>query len=336
MKLADALRTVQESAPPGSEPFRVFLACGFTPLHLQTYLGAFLRLQGPRQAVAVQTGLYGDCLGSVERAGEAEVEAAAVVVEWSDLDPRLGLRGLGGWRPSDLADILATARDRGERFAAALARAAERLPVAVCLPTLPLPPVDFMPGWRGGSFALELRAAAAALAARLSCHPRIRVVNPQRLDLRSPPAERLDVRSELASGFPYRLAHASAVAEWLALLLRPPQPRKGLITDLDGTLWSGVVGEVGIEAIAWDLDHRAHAHALYQQLLAALAETGVLLAAASKNAPDMVEAALARPDLVLPRDRFFPLEIHWQTKSSSVKRILRDLERRRRECRLRG
>jgi FkbH-like protein len=322
MKLAEALRITQEPALPEAEPLPVFLACGFTPLHLQTFLTAYLKKADPRRPPVLQTGLFGDTLGSLEGLPERGVAAAAVVLEWADFDPRLGLRQTGGWSPKDLTDILATARARAARFAEAIDRAAESHPVAVCLPTLPLPPLDFAPTWRAGAFTLELRAEVAALAARLGRSARVRLVNPQHLDQRSPPAERLDVRMELASGFPYRTPHAAVVAEQLALLLRPPPAKKGIITDLDDTLWSGVVGDVGVENISWDLDHHTQGHALYQQFLASLADAGVLVAAASKNDPAVVEAALARPDLVLPRDRLFPLEVHWQPKSGSVARIL--------------
>lgn len=319
MKLVEALQMVQQPAAEGAEPLRVLLACGFTPLHLQTYLGAYLRQRCPRHAVAVETGLFGDCIGSLERAAET---SCAVVLEWSDLDPRLGVRQLGGWRPSDLPDILATVSAGAARFASAIEQAARRLPVAVCMPTVPLPPVDFVPGWRGGAFTHELHAVAAALAVRISRQPRVRLVNAERLDQCSPAADRRDVRMELASGFPYRPAHAAAVAEMLSLLLHPPQPRKGIITDLDNTLWAGVVGDAGVEKVSWDLDNHTHMHALYQQLLASLAEAGVLIAVASKNDPQIVEAALARPDLVLTRNCLFPLEVHWQAKSASVARIL--------------
>jgi len=147
-------------------------------------------------------------------------------------------------------------------------------------------------------------------------------VSPQRLDQCSPPGQRLDVRSDLTAGFPYRLAHASAVAELLALLLRSPTPKKGLITDLDETLWAGILGEVGHEGISWDLDRHSHGHALYQQMLNALAEAGVLLAVASKNDPRAVERAFEREDLLLAQERVFPREVHWQPKSESVARIL--------------
>jgi len=57
---------------------------------------------------------------------------------------------------------------------------------------------------------------------------------------------------------------------------------KGLITDLDGTLWLGIVGETGVAGVSWSLAEHAQIHGLYQQLLRHFSEMGVLLAVASK------------------------------------------------------
>jgi FkbH-like protein len=113
------------------------------------------------------------------------------------------------------------------------------------------------------------------------------------------------------------------MAEMLARLISDPPPKKGLITDLDDTLWKGLVGEVGVDCIAWTLEHGAQIHGLYQQLLVALAGAGILLGAASKNDPAVVEAAFARTDLIVTKDHLFPIEASWEPKSRSVARILR-------------
>ncbi len=323
MKFAEAIRIVQAKAPAGARPLAVALACGCTAEQLKVFLTAHLKTLFPDRGATVAAGLYGDCLGNLERLRATRAEALAVLLEWPDLDPRLGLRAAGGWGPAELADIVATVEAQATRFEAALTRAAEAMPVALCLPTLPFPPAPLMPGWRLADCELQVRARVYALAAHAVRLPGVRLLNPQRLDQLSPPAERLDVRADLLSGFPYRPPHASTVAELLARLLQDAPPKKGLITDLDDTLWRGLLGEVGADGVSWSLDRHSHAHALYQQLLRSLAETGVLIAVASKNDPARVEEAFRRQDLLLPRDRVFPVEAHWGSKSESVGRILR-------------
>ena len=122
------------------------LACGFTPLHLTTFLAAHLQRCLPASRVEVKTGLYGDLAGNLERISGCD--AAAVAIEWQDLDPRLGYRSLGGWGPSEVTDIATTVPASLARLASAIRRA-PAVPFAICLPTLPLPPAFVAPGFAG-------------------------------------------------------------------------------------------------------------------------------------------------------------------------------------------
>jgi FkbH-like protein len=136
-------------------------------------------------------------------------------------------------------------------------------------------------------------------------------------------ASRLDLKSEYASGFPYRLAHAAELARLHAKQISSPTVKKGLITDLDDTLWLGILGEEGADGVAWDLQHGAHGHGSYQRFLQSLGHLGVLLAAASKNDEENVRSAFARSDLLLSPTALYPVEAHWGPKSESVSRILK-------------
>ena len=294
MNLVEALEIFKQALPEDAHPLRTFLACGFTPLHLQTFLAAHLRKRLPKQRVEVKTGLFGDLAGSIERLQTSECDILAVVIEWQDLDPRLGIRSLGGWRTTDLPDILKSANQAAARLDQALRRTSEFMPVCICLPTLPLPPLFTTPTRQAGDYELQLRQLVASFAASIS-----------------------------SGSFPYKLPHASAIAELLAALIQNPTPKKGLITDLDNTLWAGILGEVGTDGISWDLDQHAHMHGLYQQFLGSLASAGVLIAIASKNDPALVEKAFERKDLILPKESVYPFEVHWSRKSESVQRILK-------------
>lgn len=324
MKLKDALKLLhQADAPKGRAPFIGFLACGFEPLHLKTFVAAQLKQRLPQYQVSVETGVFGDLLGNIERGVRLKADCLGLILEWADLDPRLGLRHLGGWRPADLQDILKTAGATIAHLQQLIQPIAEKLPLAVCLPTLPLPPMTHTTVWQSNGFDVGLRQILCNFAAQVSSQRGVRLVNSQWLDINSSLASRRDVKSELAFGFPYQLEHASVVAGALVGLMCPRTPKKGLITDLDETLWSGVLGEVGVQGISWDLVNRSQVHGLYQQLLASLAEAGTLIAAASKNDAAIVKEALARDDLVLPGDRVFPVEAHWGPKSESIGRILK-------------
>ncbi len=320
MKLTEALRILRH-APKSAPAFHAGLACGYTPLHMQTFLAAHLQQRLTDRRVTIATGLYGDLAGTLAGWKDADLHGIACSLEWADLDPRLGYREAGAWGPAALADILSGAMAMLDRTAAAVEAIRPETPVAVCLPTLPLPPLFHTPGWQAAEGRLALEQKLAETASRMA--RRCSLADSARLAEDSPPAGRYDVKSELLTGLPYTLAHASAVSSALALLLAPPTPKKGLITDLDDTLWRGIAGEIGTENIAWDLAGHAQLHGLYQKLLASLAEEGVLIGVASKNDPATVQRAFERDDLLLRADRIFPMEVHWGPKSGSVERILR-------------
>lgn len=322
MKLVEALELLAQPVLKEDPDFRLFLACGFTPLHLQTFLEAQLRIRLPQRRVGITTGLFGDLTGNIERLEPSGVHALAVVLEWGDLDSRLGIRRLGGWRPSNLPDIAESAEQAAARLQRVLLKVSRLLPTVVCMPTLPLPPLFWTPPDRAASFELHLHQTVASLAASLSGQPGIHIANAQLLGECSPPSQRFDLKSDVITGFPYSLSHASAIAELLARLLENRSPKKGLITDLDDTLWAGILGEDGVNGISWHLERQTHMHGLYQQFAASLAGAGVLIGVASKNDPALVEQAFDRIDLHISRSDIFPFEVHWSRKSESVKRIL--------------
>jgi FkbH-like protein len=322
MNLLHALELLKQPVAEPASDREVFLACGFTPLHLKTFLAAHLRHCLPNDRFKIGIGLYGDLVGSLERLQPSRGMVVCALVEWGDLDPRLGIRSLGGWRSADTIDIVESARRQSERLADLIKQLAEKAPVYVSTPTLPLPPMFTTRGGQAHHYECQLREINASLATSLSAHKRVRLLSSQLLDELSPLARRFDVKAEITTGFPYSLEHASTLAELLAGLIQDSPPKKGLITDLDDTLWAGILGEIGADRIAWDMAGHAHMHGLYQKFLGSLASSGVLLAVASKNDPALVEQAMARNDMILSKESLFPIEAHWKPKSESMGRIL--------------
>lgn len=322
MKLADALLAARQPAADGVPARQIWLSCGFNALHLKTYLAAYGRQRFPESGVSVADGLFGDFFGNLERSRSSGAEGAVVVVEWSDLDPRLGLRHAGGMGLSVAADTVDEARRSLDRIRSLLAGVGAVMPVAIVGPTLPLPPLGHTYPAQMDRWEVELMSQVASAQREWVSLAGVRTVSSSYLSEISPPGTRRDVRMDLASGFPYTLEHAAALAGALIPVLYPSPPKKGLITDLDNTLWKGIIGEDGPDGVAWSLSGHAQHHGLYQQFLAALAERGVLIAIASKNDPDAVVRMLSHPELLLPNQSIFPVEANWGPKSESVGRIL--------------
>lgn len=287
---------------------------------MDTFLRAYMRSALPDHAVSVSTGLFGDLAGNLERIPEP-TDAVAIAIEWPDLDARLGVRVFGGWSASLLPDIIASCGRQLSRVEQTLCKL--NVPVAISLPTLPLPPVAFNSPRMSGEFESELRYLLACFARSISAQTNIAVVSREYLDSRSAPADRFDIKSEILTGFPYNASHADHLAECMVSLLRRPEPKKGLITDLDDTLWLGIVGDIGVDAVCWGIDQTGAIHGLYQQFVASLASAGTLVAVASKNTPSVVDEVFRRADILLPRNSVFPIDVNWGPKSESVSRILK-------------
>ncbi|MGB7495876.1 MAG: hypothetical protein WBR14_01240, partial [Candidatus Acidiferrum sp.] len=110
MKLLEALKILEGVKRRKGELFTCFLATGMNPLHLGTFLVAELGLIYPNQRIDIQRGLYGDFLGNLNRLAGADADCGIVLMEWADLDPRLGLRSATAWSPSTCTDIVSNAR----------------------------------------------------------------------------------------------------------------------------------------------------------------------------------------------------------------------------------
>ena len=101
---------------------------------------------------------------------------------------------------------------------------------------------------------------------------------------------------------------------------------KVCVVDLDHTLWGGVIGEDGLAGIQVSSEYPGAAFQDLQRALLALRERGILLAIASKNnAADALEALDHHPGMLLRREHFAAMEIHWGPKAESLRAIARTL-----------
>lgn len=118
--------------------------------------------------------------------------------------------------------------------------------------------------------------------------------------------------------------HADYLARFLAPLAA--QPVRLIITDLDDTMWSGIVGEVGWSNIDLDREGDGFCSLRYQRFLLGLYERGVLLAICSKNNPEDALAVFRnRPEMLLKENHFAAIQINWDLKSVNVAAILKSL-----------
>jgi len=138
-----------------------------------------------------------------------------------------------------------------------------------------------------------------------------------------------DERMFLASRLPVSAdsfrAYSRGLVRSFSTMFR--SPRKVLCTDLDNTLWGGVLGEDGPDGIATGSAFPGNCYLEYQKYLKQLSSRGILLAIVSKNnEADVREAFQIRSaDLVLNLDSFVATKISWNEKSDSIRELAREL-----------
>lgn len=138
-----------------------------------------------------------------------------------------------------------------------------------------------------------------------------------------------DARMFLSSRVPVAAEFFSAYARGLvrgfSVMFRAP--RKVLCTDLDNTLWGGVLGEDGAEGIATGSAFPGNCYLDYQRYLKQLSSRGILLAIVSKNNDsDVREAFTSRStDLAVSLDDFAACKIGWNDKTQSIRELAQEL-----------
>jgi FkbH-like protein len=95
--------------------------------------------------------------------------------------------------------------------------------------------------------------------------------------------------------------------------------KKCLVLDLDGTLWGGALGEDGIEGIEIGDGYRGEAFLAFQRVIKQIGSQGVIVAAVSKNDPEIVQQALREhPRMALREEDFVEVIADWRPKHENI------------------
>lgn len=102
--------------------------------------------------------------------------------------------------------------------------------------------------------------------------------------------------------------------------------RKVLVTDLDNTLWHGVIGDDGLGGIELS-GPRGEAHVDFQRAIAQLADRGIVLAACSKNDDKTArQPFVEHPDMAIDLTDFAAFVANWEPKAENLRTISRQLD----------
>src|SRR5262245_57517158 len=137
-----------------------------------------------------------------------------------------------------------------------------------------------------------------------------------------------DERKWLTARMPIAADHLKDLAdEWLRFI-HPIVGKtcKALVTDLDNTLWGGIIGEDGMEGISLGGEYPGTAFQAVQRVMLDLYQRGVLLAVCSKNnLSDAMEALEKHPGMLLKPEHFAACRINWDDKAVNLRAIATEL-----------
>ncbi len=172
---------------------------------------------------------------------------------------------------------------------------------------------------RPDSLRARIEAWNAHLVTLAKSHPHLELLDVTALQATLGYAQTFDARLWEIAGIALTPKATDAMADALLKLLAAQYGdiRKILVTDLDNTLWQGIISEDGVTGICPD----APGFATYQKWLKALASRGVLLAIASKNTPEAITAALCHPANILKEEDFSAIVSGWESKASLIQCI---------------
>ncbi len=98
--------------------------------------------------------------------------------------------------------------------------------------------------------------------------------------------------------------------------------KKGLVLDLDNTLWGGVIGDDGVDGIELGQETSlGQVYSEFQSYVKMQKDLGVVLAVDSKNEMENALAGLAHHDAILKKDDFVEIKANWEPKSENFKKI---------------
>lgn len=289
MNFLEAHRIV--AAFKGGEPLRFVLAMSGAPTQLDIYIRAYAAQQD-REA-KYSTPSFGTLQQSLLDRPQAENEVF-LLMPW-DFIPE------ADWRSGvpEVSQELSNLRARALAFAELLRR---RAPLKLLYVDAPLLPMLLNEAEMNGC-SHWLKGLACELGAEV-LH-----------------GSSFSLSSYLSNGCPIGSGALDATAAAIVrkVTLRTPEPAKVLVTDLDNVMWAGVIAEDGLEGIQCSPDGVGYRHFLYQGLLAKLRREGVLLAAVSRNDPDLAIAPFRSGKTSLQESDFVSCIASYEAKSAQIR-----------------
>ncbi len=234
------------------------------------------------------------------------------------------------WTGDDVPGLVGYLTDRVEQLASLVKQAAERTGTTLLLHTVPLSSTvrDTVLSWRDRA-VLDRGWARLNLALLELADVQGVAVADFVADLAESGVPARDDRLKQYADIAYTDGALMVLARSVRRFLQAKtgQSRKVLALDLDNTLWGGVLGEVGAAGVELGGLYPGKSFKELQKAVLRLRDQGVILALASKNDADHVDASLTEhPEMLLKPEVFSATAVNWQPKALNLKGMAQQLD----------
>lgn len=136
---------------------------------------------------------------------------------------------------------------------------------------------------------------------------------------------------QFSLGHTYQMPYKSEFIEAVSVLIfntikfLASEEKKCIITDLDNTLWGGILGEEGVEKLKIDVTYNGIIYNHYQKFLKQKINEGFLVCICSKNNIDEVKDAFQRLKMPLELNDFTLVKANWNPKHVNIEEISKEL-----------
>jgi len=322
MKLTEAMSIIRQDSKK-VEATQILLISSLETNFLEIYIKAYSIDNGVN--AEIQNTDFGNLnltLTNYANADNITFKSVVIVVDWADIYPSWSLRA------SNKSYLCDDKHSQIGQFLYALKSLIDKNKTTRFIlipPSTYIPPISYMPDYifndvdlLKGSFLLDLYNMT-------NKHSNLYLINNDKSLGSLPQNQWSDIPSFLRGGWPYSQEATSLLSHAVIKCQEIKMRKKLLITDLDNTLWSGIIGEIGTENVSWEPSDLTYKHLIYQRTLNQLISEGILIAVCSKNELETAMMGLARNDLVLDSSKIVAVKASWQTKSEMIRELLSEL-----------
>lgn len=174
------------------------------------------------------------------------------------------------------------------------------------------------------SFLYQLRKLNLGIMNLAAAQQQLFINDIQALQTRVGRATAFDARLYLNADMMYGLDFTAQVAINTVDIIAAAQGnmKKCIVLDLDNTLWGGIIGDDGIDAIELDSLGAGKAFTDFQYWLRNLKERGIILAVCSKNTEHIAREAFEQhPSMVLRMEDIAVFMANWSPKAQNMATI---------------